>query len=59
MMLSRTMTEYDETKIKDCKEDMDTLLVFVSYTETFPLPFSFSLDCQGRSLLRRADSVQY
>lgn len=30
MMLSRTMTEYDETKIKDCKEDMDTLLVFVS-----------------------------
>ncbi|TCD68392.1 60S ribosomal protein L20 [Steccherinum ochraceum] len=26
--LSKTMTEYDEVKIKDCKEDMDTLLVF-------------------------------
>lgn len=28
--LAKTMTEYDEIKIRDCKEDMDTLLVFVS-----------------------------
>lgn len=28
--LSKALTEYDDCKIKDCKEDIDTLLVFVS-----------------------------
>lgn len=25
----KTVREYDEEKVQDCKEDMDTLLVFV------------------------------
>lgn len=33
--LSKILHTYDETKVKDCKEDIDTLLVFVS----------LSLDC--------------
>lgn len=28
--MAAAMREYDEQKVKDCKEDMDTLLVFVS-----------------------------
>lgn len=28
--LDRTVRQLDEEKVKDCKDDMDTLLVFVS-----------------------------
>lgn len=28
--MAHTATEFDEEKARDCKEDMDTLLVFVS-----------------------------
>lgn len=27
--MAKIMSEHDEAKVKDCKEDMDTLLVFV------------------------------
>ena len=27
--MARTVREFDEEKIRDCKEDIDTLLVFV------------------------------
>ena len=27
--MSKTVREYDEEKVQGCKEDMDTLLVFV------------------------------
>lgn len=31
LKLSNTLRQYDEDKIEDCKEDIDTLLVFVRY----------------------------
>ena len=30
--MARTIREVDEAKIRDCKEDIDTVLVFVSTT---------------------------
>ncbi len=35
--LAKTLTENDEVKVRDCKEDMDTLLVFVSSPSTAPV----------------------
>lgn len=32
--MAKTLREVDEDKVKDCKEDIDTLLVFVSRTVT-------------------------
>ena len=36
--MAREVREFDEEKVQDCKEDMDTLLVFVSLP-----PFMFIL----------------
>ncbi|THH30995.1 hypothetical protein EUX98_g3187 [Antrodiella citrinella] len=41
--LSKTMTEYDEVKIKDCKEDMDTLLVFAGLFSAVLTAFNIEL----------------
>ena len=30
--MAKTVRDFDEEKIRDCKEDIDTLLVFVSAT---------------------------
>ena len=52
------MTEYDEIKIRDCKEDMDTLLVFVR-----PLHMNFDVVIHqsgvGRFVLRCLDGLQH
>ena len=34
--MAKTVREVDEDKVKDCKEDIDTLLVFVSRQSCFP-----------------------
>ena len=34
--MAKTAREVDEDKVKDCKEDIDTLLVFVSCQSSFP-----------------------
>ncbi len=31
--MTRTVKEVDEGKVKDCKEDIDTLLVFVRWSQ--------------------------
>ena len=33
--MAKAIREFDEEKIKDCKEDIDTLLVFVSEDSSF------------------------
>ena len=35
--MAKTVREVDEDKVKDCKEDIDTLLVFVSRCSCFML----------------------
>ena len=35
--MAKTVREVDEDKVKACKEDIDTLLVFVSCQSSFPL----------------------
>lgn len=38
--MSKTLRDYDEEKVKDCKEDVDTLLVFVSLTNHYHPKYS-------------------
>ena len=35
--IDKTIRQLDEDKVRDCKEDMDTLLVFVSFLLTLLL----------------------
>lgn len=37
MAVSRTVRQIDEEKVKNCKEDIDTLLVFVSGSARLPM----------------------
>ena len=63
--MARTIREVDEAKIRDCKEDIDTVLVFVSSTTLLQALVSYSPIAStsthlgiGRSFLSRDDSLR-
>lgn len=51
--MARTVRELDEEKFRDCKEDIDTLLVFVSKRHGIALYHLTVLNILGRAILRR------
>ena len=53
--ISKLLRQYDERKIQNCKEDIDTLLVFVRIS--YPKNHIWAnIGMQGRVILGRTDS---
>ena len=58
--MAKTVRDFDEEKIRDCKEDIDTLLVFVSrYPRTWYEQFGQHLCYTGGFVLRRPDRLSH
>ena len=47
LSMAKIVRDYDEEKVKDCKEDIDTLLVFVSQTTITPTHMTISNKLAG------------
>ena len=55
--MAHAVRNFDEEKVKDCKEDIDTLLVFVRYSRCLEHIFPTDQALLGRSLFRGAHGL--
>ena len=55
-VMAKTVRDIDEGKVKDCKEDIDTLLVFVSLGIIIARELT-DLTCTGRLIFSSVDRV--
>ena len=57
--MAKTVRDFDEEKIRDCKEDIDTLLVFVSFIISADVDVLIFMTAKGRSILCRPHRISH